>query len=185
MVAPAGMMDFYSKEALENRPAVNLFIHRPGRATAQFVETLMSDDQQVVRTFRRIPSSEQAAFSRHFSQLPGLESGPLIGGIGKVLFYQETFNLLLLFEASGRFLGSYSDIASPLTRRPDGYHLTDWFLDVWIPYFGGLNILDEDEFEAAISADLLQPDEILTARQTLERLVQEYAAGVYPNSYLS
>lgn len=177
-------MKFYSQTELNHLPTVNLFIHRPGRETAQFVETLLYDDNVVVHTFRLIPRRDQAAFSLRFGELKGFKADTLIGGIGKILFYREPFNILLLFEASGRLLGSYSDIASPLTRQPDGYHLTDWFLDVWIPSFGGLNILDEDEFEDAIAANLLQPAEIHAARQALQRLVQEHAAGVFPDSYL-
>jgi hypothetical protein len=185
MVAPAGKMKFYSPAELARLPSVNLFIHRPGRATAHFVETLLSDDGAVVRTFRHIHPADRAAFSRRFNELEGLGADRLVAGIGKILFYQEPFNILLLFEPGGGLLGSYSDIAAPLVRQPDGYHLTDWFLDVWIPAPGGLEVLDEDEFEAAITAKLLKPAEIQAAQQALQRLVNEYHHGKFPQNYLT
>ncbi|HEX9838506.1 MAG TPA: DUF402 domain-containing protein [Anaerolineales bacterium] len=104
--------------------------------------------------------------------------------VAKTYFFGEHFNLLEFREEDGDLLGYYSDIGTPLVKTEDGYLMTDWFLDIWMKLDGVLLELDIDEFEEAISKNLLSSLEVDQARSTFARLIEEVKNGIYPYAYL-
>jgi predicted RNA-binding protein associated with RNAse of E/G family len=62
--------------------------------------------------------------------------------------------------------------------------MTDWFLDIWLSPDGTLFELDLDEFEEALSKNLMSAAEAEIARRTFDRLIEEVKQGIYPHAYI-
>lgn len=157
---------------------------RPGKETTIYIEDLVSMDSACLRTFKVLPPAISASLT------PGLISAGLIlpdrqvGSIAKTYFFHEHFDLLEFRDKNGNLLGHYSDICTPLVQMHDGFQMTDWFLDIWLHADGTLIELDIDEFEEAISQNLLSSLELDRARTTFARLIEEAKNGIYPQAYL-
>ena len=104
--------------------------------------------------------------------------------VAKTYFFKEHFNVLEFLDEDRNLLGYYSDIGTPITQTEEGYRMTDWFLDIWSRPDGSLMELDIDEFEEAISMDVLSSPEVDQARSTFARLIAEAKTGIYPYAYL-
>ncbi len=92
--------------------------------------------------------------------------------------------MLQFQDKQRKTLGFHSDIGTPLIKTESGYRMTDWFLDIWLTPAGKLFELDMDEFEDALSKNLLTHGEAQIARDTFARLINEVKQGIYPNAYL-
>lgn len=167
-------------------PVARVFYHRrdPRRGTQLFEEVLIQDDGVCLRTTAVIPAEHRAGVSKGVWELGLLPREKVLTSLRKYYFYGEHFDLLQFFDQDGALAGYYSDIALPLERRGDEYHLTDLFLDVWVTGDGQFHELDWDEFEAAAEQGLLSEAEQAVARATLARLRAEFQAGRYPGYYL-
>lgn len=86
-----------------------------------------------------------------------------------------------VYDHDNQLNGYYCDICTPITRRADGYALTDFFLDLWIYPDGRYVLLDEDEFAAAVTRGILTNEQRVTVQNELARLVAEVEAGVFPS----
>lgn len=62
--------------------------------------------------------------------------------------------------------------------------MLDLFLDVWRFPNGTLLELDWDEFEEAQAKNLITPEQVEIASQTMQRLKNEAAQGIYPEQYM-
>jgi len=87
-------------------------------------------------------------------------------------------------RADGRFTGWYANVLTPVEITPPDpgvpdsrlrWETTDLFLDVWLGVDGTLALLDEDEFQAAITAGWIDPPTAAIARATAESLLARAA----------
>ena len=84
-------------------------------------------------------------------------------------------------RADGTFTGVYANILTPPEILPDHlWRTTDLFLDVWLPADGGVHLLDEDQFNAAIDAGWVDEDTASRALAEAETLVGGAGAGTWP-----
>ena len=100
------------------------------------------------------------------------------------LFKHRPFDVGRFYRPDGTWTGYYVDVLEPVqwtgsdptTLEP----ITDLFLDLWIAPDGRYVILDEDEFEEAISRGSLTPEQIGHARRVLQELTAATARGAFP-----
>jgi len=110
----------------------------------------------------------------------------LAGGYHAVwfLFNGRPYDVARVYRPDGTFTGYYADVlepvhwydADPETLAP----LVDLFLDLWVTPAGDHLVLDEDEFDEAISRNILTPEQAAHARTTLDSLVTAAVAGNFP-----
>lgn len=162
---------------------IHLEYIRPGKGTSFYVDELISIDSARVKTQTRLPPHAAAALTQNLVAAGLIAPHRYAVAIAKTFFFHECFDLLEFYDDSGNLLGYYSDIGSPLAKTEDGYIMTDWFLDIWVSADGRLVELDVDEFEEAISQNLLSSMEIDQARSTFARLIEEAKTGKYPHAY--
>ncbi|MDR0786551.1 MAG: DUF402 domain-containing protein [Gemmatimonadota bacterium] len=60
------------------------------------------------------------------------------------------------------------------------WETTDLFLDVWLGADGTLELLDQDEFDAAVTAGWIDHSTATTARATAESILERARAGDWP-----
>jgi len=163
---------------------VHIHYHRILEGTTIYIEDLAADDGRCLQTFVDLPQHHRHSISAELWALGVLPPPQMVATIRKFYFYHEPFDVLAFYDTEGRLTGYYSDVALPLTRPNGEYHITDLFLDLWLTAEGAVHALDWDEFEAACAAGVLSPDLQDLARQTLQRLLAEINAGVYPSRYI-
>lgn len=156
---------------------------RPEKGTTFYVDELVSFDSARLKTFTRLPPEAASILTRSLVGARLIAPHQYAVIIEKTFFFHEHFDLLEFYDDTGNLLGYYSDIGSPLVKKNDGYFMTDWFLDIWVSADGRLVELDVDEFEEAISQNLLSSVEIDQARSTFDRLIEEAKTGKYPHAY--
>lgn len=163
---------------------VNIEYIRPGKDVANYVEDLVHVDDRCLKTFKEFPADIAQRLTLSLQSNGYVSKRQRTTCITKVYFFHEHFNLLQFQDANRNTLGYYSDIGTPLLKTESGYRMTDWSLDIWLTPKGKLFELDMDEFEVALSKDLLTPEEGQIARDTFTRLIDEVKRGIYPNAYL-
>ena len=164
---------------------VRIHYQRPGQATTIYTEGFISDDGARLVTETVIPPPFAVKLTARLRGFGHIGPNDEIASVRKVYFHGEYFNLLEFRDPTGRLLGHYSDICTPLQKIDGEYHTTDLFLDIWRYPDGHFLELDWDEFEAASVQGLISPAEVITAKATLRRLTDEAAKGVYPFAYLA
>lgn len=156
---------------------------RPGKEITFYMEDLVSIDFLRLKTFKILTPEIVTRLARSLVSEGLIAPGQKAYRIAKTYFFYEHFNLLEFYGEHGDLLGYYSDIGTPLAKTENGYRMTDWFLDIWLGPDGQLIELDVDEFEEAISRNLLSSLEIEQARTTFARLIEEINKGIYPHAY--
>lgn len=164
--------------------AITVEYIRPGKETSYYEEDLIIENDEYMKTFKRLPDEIANDLTRGLRKNRFIAQNESCGCVTKIYFFREHFDLLLFQDEQERVIGYYSDIGTPLTKTPGGYQMTDWFLDIWLSPDGALFELDEDEFEEALDRNLLTESEAKIARETFRRLIQEAKAGIYPGAYL-
>jgi PncC family amidohydrolase len=87
-------------------------------------------------------------------------------------FYSDRwYNVFELRNARGRLKGWYADVTRPARIGADCLDWEDLLLDIWMAPDGSMQVLDEDEFAAAVPE--LSPAEVPIARATLVPLGEE------------
>ena len=86
-----------------------------------------------------------------------------------------------VYDPDNQLKGYYCDICTPITKRAEGYELTDFFLDLWIYPDGRYVLLDEDEFNAAVNQGILTNEQRITILNELTRLINNVEAGTFPS----
>ena len=157
---------------------------RPGKDVTQYIEDLLFEDEQCLKTFKLFPSQIAKRLTQSLQNNGFIFKRQRVACITKVYFFHEHFNVLQFQNKQRQTLGYYSDIGTPLIKTESGYRMTDWFLDIWLSPNGKLFELDMNEFEEALSKDLLSSEEAQIARDTFARLIDEVRRGIYPNAYL-
>jgi len=130
-------------------------------------------------------AGERVGYVQKFSRKGWLSPGQPVHAVAKYHFYNEYFNIVEYQDASGKALGYYCDIVTPLHRSRDEYFLTDLILDLWISPDLQVVELDRDEFEAAVAQSMLPPALERHARMTISQLRSEIAEGRFPARYLA
>jgi predicted RNA-binding protein associated with RNAse of E/G family len=83
----------------------------------------------------------------------------------------------------GTFTGIYGNVLTPVEfLEPFTWKTTDLFLDLWLDRTGGIELLDEDEYEAAVTAGWLSATQAQEARMEILRLLKGWRAGSWPPS---
>ncbi|MEM2886276.1 MAG: DUF402 domain-containing protein [Thermoproteota archaeon] len=83
-------------------------------------------------------------------------------------------------DLEGDFTGYYCDVILPIAGRNGSYEVTDLFLDLWITPDGRAFVLDEDEFEEAVSKNWVSQKVARVAEKELERMIRGVAEGKFP-----
>jgi predicted RNA-binding protein associated with RNAse of E/G family len=157
---------------------------RPGKGTTFYIEELVFMDALCLKTFKTLPPEIISALAQGMVAEGMIAPHQKAVMVAKTYFFKEHFNLLEFGDENRNLLGYYSDIGTPLATTQEGYSMTDWFLDIWLKPDGSLMELDIDEFEEAISKNLLSSQEVDQARSTFARLIEEVKNGIYPHAYL-
>jgi Protein of unknown function (DUF402) len=79
-------------------------------------------------------------------------------------------------EAFSVFLfqhGWYVNLEQPQRRTPLGFDYEDELLDIWVPFGGEPELLDEDELEEAVRRGFFTAKRALEIRAKAERLLEE------------
>ncbi len=100
------------------------------------------------------------------------------------VFQGRPFDIGRVYRPDGTWTGYYVDVLEPVRwKGSDPTTLepaVDLFLDLWIAPDGGYLVLDEDEFEQAISLGHLKSEQIDHARGVLRELIQWTERGEFP-----
>jgi len=163
---------------------VTIVYIRPGKDMTHYVEDLVFENEEFIKTFKQFPSHISENLTQSLRKNGFISSNQIATAITKTYFFHEHFDLLQFQNEQGEILGYYSDIGTPLIKTTNGYQMTDWFLDIWLSPDGALFELDMDEFEEALSKDLLNAIDAKIARNTFARLIHEVKQGIYPGAYL-
>lgn len=83
-------------------------------------------------------------------------------------------------RADGTFSGIYANVLAPVRMDGARWETTDLFLDVWMDADGGVEILDRDEFDAALAAGWMDPRTAARALAQAERLCDDARLGAWP-----
>ena len=157
---------------------------RPGKGTSFYIDELISVDATRLKTFVRLSQEAASALTQNLIAAGLIAPHQSAVRIAKTFFFHEHFDVMGFYEENGKLLGYYSDIGSRLAKTDKGYVMTDWFLDIWVNSNGKLFELDVDEFEEAISQNLLSTLEVDQARATFARLIEDAKQSIYPFAYL-
>ncbi len=86
--------------------------------------------------------------------------------------------------ADGTFTGIYANVLTPVRMEGAEWETTDLFLDVWMDADGRAEILDRDEFDAALAAGWIDPRTAARALAEAERLVDDARRGAWPPTHV-
>ena len=160
-------------------PSAQITVHlaRIGKPTRSFTEGFVRDDGTCLVTFSIVPPDVRESLSAHFRAEGRFAPDQFIATVTKYLFYNEYFSIVAFRDADDRVLGYYCDIVTPLRKVGADYFQTDLLLDLWVSPELSFQVLDEDEFEAAVEEGLLSDEMRAKAVETLERLKETIADG--------
>jgi len=85
--------------------------------------------------------------------------------------------------ADGTFTGWYANILMPPVMMPGQWETTDLCLDVWLGADGRLEVLDQDELDAARRSGWIAPAAYNRARHEAVQLVQAARRGQWPPAH--
>ncbi|MGH7196565.1 MAG: DUF402 domain-containing protein [Candidatus Saccharimonadales bacterium] len=78
-----------------------------------------------------------------------------------------------LFDAAATLVGIYCDISRPVQRIESGFTFEDLYLDVWQTPNNQAVILDEDELQEALKANLITEQEALGAQKIAQQVQRQ------------
>jgi predicted RNA-binding protein associated with RNAse of E/G family len=101
------------------------------------------------------------------------------------VYRDRWYDIAKFYDQAGRFTGYYCDILKPqrklLLSRDRTTTLTDLFLDLWITPSGKYVILDEDEFQNAVTQGYISKTLANEARKHLNFLIRQVKRGRFPS----
>lgn len=84
-------------------------------------------------------------------------------------------------RADSTFTGFYANVLTPPVIGSGGdWATTDLFLDVWMTPEGEISVLDEDQFQEAVTERWIPPETAARARAEVEWITKEHEAGRWP-----
>jgi predicted RNA-binding protein associated with RNAse of E/G family len=87
-------------------------------------------------------------------------------------------------RADGTFTGVYANVLTPVRMEGARWETTDLFLDVWVDADGVVEILDRDEFDAALAAGWIDAPTAARALAEAERLADDARRGAWPPAHV-
>jgi len=84
------------------------------------------------------------------------------------------------FAANRQPLGFFVPLCAPLQRQGDSYAATSLLLALWLDMQGRVMMLDEDEFEAAVTSGRMTSDQAELAESNIRILTGGVAQGTFP-----
>lgn len=87
--------------------------------------------------------------------------------------------------ADGTFTGVYANILTPVRMQGDRWDTTDLCLDVWAGADGAVEILDEEEFAAAVEGGWIEAATAAAAREHAETLAASARQGSWPPPHVA
>ena len=93
---------------------------------------------------------------------------------------REWHDIGAIYDPEKNFKGYYCDIVTPIRRVPNGYEMTDLFLDLWVFPNGEYLILDQDEFDKAVKKGWLNGRQIERAKAELQGLISMVEFKQFP-----
>jgi predicted RNA-binding protein associated with RNAse of E/G family len=157
---------------------------RPGKDVTEYIEDLIFENEHGIKTFKIFPKLVAEKLTQSLQNNGFISKRQRVACITKIYFFRQHFNVLQFQDKNRQTLGFYSDIGTSLIKTEGGYRMTDWFLDIWLSPSGKLFELDMDEFEEALSKNLISSAEAQIARETFARLIDEVKQGIYPHTYI-
>jgi predicted RNA-binding protein associated with RNAse of E/G family len=102
------------------------------------------------------------------------------GGVS-VYFLGRHYKISRFYGHDGSFLYWYCDVLDvSYDAASDTYLALDLLLDVKVHPDGRVELLDEDELEAALSMSLVTPEQHRLAMDTAAELLSDIASGAFP-----
>ena len=96
--------------------------------------------------------------------------------------YRDWHDVGAVYDCEKNFKGYYCDLCSPIEKVPDGYEITDYFLDLWLFPDGRYLVLDQDEFSNAIGKGWMSQKQIAQTKEELDDLIESVESKEYPSS---
>jgi predicted RNA-binding protein associated with RNAse of E/G family len=87
-------------------------------------------------------------------------------------------------RADGTFTGFYANLISPVKMEGRRWETTDLCLDVWAGADGSVRILDQDEFQEAVTNGWIDSATEATAREHAEALARAARQGTWPSDHV-
>jgi predicted RNA-binding protein associated with RNAse of E/G family len=163
----------------------SIYYTRVGDNLTIYCEDIVYEDDQRLDTHKILPREIGEHLANRIREDNGLiPEDAVIGRICKHYFTNQWFDILEFYDTDDRFLGYYSDIATPMEKKDGAYYLHDLVLDLWIYPEGRLKELDWDEFDQAVQRGQISLAHQQKAVETLRWLVAEARSGRFPGPYL-
>lgn len=87
-------------------------------------------------------------------------------------------------RADGTFTGLYANVLTPVRMDGAEWETTDLFLDLWMGADGHVEVLDRDEFDAAVEAEWIDRATAERALAEAARLEADARAGTWPPAHV-
>ena len=159
--------------------AVTIHYRRPPDRLEVFEQAVVDDDGQCVVTY--LPAARLKKPMEKGGRVV-LEAGaPIVwftwrGGVWH--------DVGAFHRADGTFTGVYANVLTPVVMDGAEWDTTDLFLDVWIDADGRVEILDRDEFDAALAAGWIDAPTAARALAEAERLADDARRGAWPPAHV-
>lgn len=95
-------------------------------------------------------------------------------------FWDHWYNVISVYDRDLEFKGYYSDILTPIQKTWTLVTATDLFLDLFVFPDGRWKVVDEDEFERALTDGLMDEGIARNARAAIEDISALAKAGDWP-----
>jgi predicted RNA-binding protein associated with RNAse of E/G family len=153
---------------------VTIHYRRPPDRLEVFEQAVVDDDGECVVTYL---SSAKLKKPMEVGGRVVLESGsPIVWFTWRGDVWHDVGRFHL---ADGTFTGVYANVLTPVRMDGAGWDTTDLFLDVWMDA-GGIEVLDRDEFDAALAAGWVDATTAARALAEAERLADGARRGAWP-----
>jgi predicted RNA-binding protein associated with RNAse of E/G family len=145
------------------------------------------------RTFRQLLVSETAEVTVTLLAEAPIDQPVVTGGVeilepgAPVVWFTYPglwYDIGRFHLRDGTFTGFYANILTPVNMRGKQWDTTDLLLDVWKGGNGAVELLDEDEFEAALGAGWLDGKTAECARSTAAALIRRALSGEWPPAHV-
>ena len=158
-------------------PTITLTYKRLPDRINYFEQQLLYEDKEVIVTTQSVTPSTPIV----------INGETVLGDNFTVIWFVFTglwYDIGKIYNLNGEWTGYYCDIILPVERSSDKFEIVDLFLDLWVSPDGTYEIQDEDEFETAITNDIIEKELAEMARIALNKLIDEVESGNFPPEFV-
>lgn len=101
-------------------------------------------------------------------------------GVLRVMPADQPYQVLHFWDNDHTFAGWYVNFEAPRVRTGTRIDTVDWHLDLWISSDLQPSWKDEEEAEAAVETDHLQPEDLYQARQVGQAIIDQLPSWPAP-----